>query len=62
MQQAADAGGHLARVERLCHVVIRLDLQPDDAIGFVSERRQKNHRNVAVGPQSAAKLEPVGAW
>ena len=39
-EHCSHASGELARRERLHHVVVRTELQPEDAILFVAARRQ----------------------
>lgn len=45
-QLRADARQHLDGVERLCHIVVRADVQPEDLVGVLALRRQQNHRQV----------------
>ena len=55
-----DAGHQLAWIERLRQVVVRAELQPDDAIDLVAARSQHDDRRRVVGAaQLAADREPV---
>ena len=46
-QDRAHARDELARVERLRHVVVGADLEPDDLVDVLVARRQHQHRQVA---------------
>ena len=54
------ASGELARGERLRHVVVRPELEPDDPVGLLATCRQHDHRQLGARADPAAELEPVG--
>ena len=58
-QHRPHARGELARRERLRHVVVGAELEPDDAVGLLAARRQQDHRERRAGADPAAELEPV---
>ena len=58
-QDGADARQQLARVEGLGQIVVRTQLQPDDAVGLLGQRRQHDDRQPRRGAQPAADGEPV---
>ena len=55
----AHAGGKLPHGERLDDVVVRAELQPDDAVGLVPPCRGDDHRHVGRPPQLAQDGQPV---
>jgi hypothetical protein len=56
----ARARGKLTRRERLRHVVVRAELQPDDPIRLVPPSRDQDHGQIRPSTQPAAELEAVG--
>ena len=58
-QQRAHPRDQLARRERLGHVVVGADRQPDQQVGLLAARRQHQHRDRPVALDAAADLEPV---
>ena len=60
-QDGAHAHRELARRERLRHVVVGAELEPDDAVGLLAARRQQDHGQVGASADPAAELEAVGA-
>ena len=54
-EERADAAHELGDRERLRHVVIGADLEPDDAIGLGVARRQHDDRQVALRAQRPAR-------
>ena len=59
-QHRLDARGELARRERLRHVVVGAELEPDDPVGLLAAGRQQDHGQVRRRPDPAAEREPVG--
>ena len=57
-QDGFDAQPHFARTERLGHIIIRAQLQTDDAIHLVTFRGQHQNRHVAGSPDFATQIEP----
>ena len=60
-QDRVDPQDQLARAERFRDVIVRAELQADDAIDFLRLRRQHDDRNVPrghVGLQDLADFEP----
>ena len=55
----ADTGDELAEPERLDDVVVRAELQSDDAVDLVTARGDDDDRDVRLGPQLTAEVEPV---
>jgi len=53
------AGRQLAWRERLRHVVVRAELEPDDPVGFLDARGQQDHGQLGARPDPAAEVEPV---
>ena len=45
-QLGADARQHLHRVERLCHIVVRTDVQPEDLVRVLAFCRQQDDRQI----------------
>ena len=60
-QELFDADGELARGDRLRQIIVRADLQPDDAVDVLAAGAQHNDRHVAFPPQRAADLVAVHA-
>ena len=61
-EQRAGAGHQLVRAEGLGDVVVRAELEPDDAIGFLRARREHDDGNgvrFRVGADRAADFEAV---
>ena len=58
-QQRAHARDELARGERLGHVVVGADGEPDEQVGLLAARGQHQHRHRPVALHAAADLEPV---
>jgi hypothetical protein len=56
-QYRADARHQLAWRERLDHIIIGPDLQPDDAVDLVIARGQKYHRRIGELAQAAAHIK-----
>ena len=54
-----DARDELARVERLRHVVVGADLEPDDLVDVLVARGQHQHRHVGVLADPLADLDAV---
>ena len=57
-----DARDQFAHEERLHHVIVRADLQTDDAVGFGGPRRQEDHGNVAqvrIGAELLTDLQAI---
>ena len=54
-----DPGDEGARVERLRHVVVRPELEPDDRVDVVVPRREHEDGRVAAAADLAADLEAV---
>src|SRR4029078_1213527 len=44
-----DPRDQLARTERLGHIIVRAELEADDAVGFLDLGRQQDHRHLARG-------------
>ena len=61
-QQGLDAGHHLARAEGFADVVVRTQLQPEQAINFVNAGGQHDDRHGRKGAQLVAHLHAVQAW
>ena len=60
-QHRPHAGGQLARRERLRHVVVGAELEPDDPVGLLAARGEHDHRQLGARADPAAELEPVRA-
>ena len=64
-QQRAYPRDELARVEGFAEIIVAADLEADDLVGDIFQRRQEDYRNGAVrrsrGPQAAAEGETVFA-
>src|SRR6185437_13057419 len=59
-QQGAYAGDEFAGVERLRYVIVGADLQPDDTVDIVAERRHHDDRQIGRGgAQPHADRPPV---
>ena len=58
-QLRLDAGEQLERVERLCHIVVRPDGQPEYLIRVLAFRRQQDHRHAALLAQLHRRAETV---
>ena len=58
-QHGADAGRELARRERLRHVVVGAELEPDDPVGLLASRGEHDHRELRAGADPPAQLEAV---
>ena len=54
-----DPRDELAQPERLDDVVVRAELEPDDAVDLLALRRDHDDRHVRAGPQLAADREAV---
>lgn len=61
VQHPPDPQGQLPRTEGLDDVVVGSVLQPDDPIGFLSQRGQHDHRNGGTATQLPAEVQPVHA-
>ena len=55
----ADAREQLPEAERLHDVVVRAELEPDDAVDLVAARGHDDDRHLGARPQPPAHLEPV---
>ena len=60
-QDALHARRELAGRERLRDVVVRAELEPDDAVRLLAAGGQHDHREVRARADPAAELEPVRA-
>ena len=60
-QQRPDPRHQLARRERLGHVVVGADAEPDEHVRLVVARREHQHRHRPVALDPPAHLEPVEA-
>ena len=60
-QQRAHARHQLARRERLGHVVVGADAEPDEHVGLLAARGQHQHRHRPVALHALADLEAVDA-
>ena len=61
-QHRLDSQGQFARAERLGHVVVRAEFEPDDPIRLAAQRREHDDRHLAdLARMPAADLEPVDA-
>src|SRR6266545_2567451 len=60
-EHAADSGDQLPRAERLHHVVVRAELEPDDPVGLVAAGGQHHDRDRRAGAEPPAHLEAVHA-
>ena len=60
-QQRAHARDQLARRERLRHVVVGADAEPDQHVRLAVARRQHQHRHLPLALHPPAHLEPVEA-
>src|SRR5690349_4611306 len=49
----------LARRERLRHVVVGAELEPHDAVGFLTARGEEDHGQARASPDPAAEREAV---
>src|SRR5918995_2279768 len=58
-QDRLDAGDELPRVERLRHVVVRADLEPDDLVHVLVAGGEHQDRDVPALPQPARQIDPV---
>ena len=62
-QHRADARDQLARLERLDHVVVGADLEPDDAVGRLAPGGEQDHRDVLAlrtgGGTATARPRPA---
>jgi hypothetical protein len=58
-QHGPDAGDKLAGAERLGHVVVGADRQPDHEVGLVVTGGQHDDRHPPVGLDAPAHLQPV---
>ena len=58
-QDALDSRDELARVERLRHVVVGADLEPDDLVDVLIARGEHQDRNVGALADPAAELDAV---
>ena len=58
-QHRANACGELARRERLRHVVVGAELEPDDAVGLLAAGGQHDHGQPGALADPAAELEAV---
>lgn len=59
-QHGVDAGQQLARRERLAEVVVRADLQADDAVDLVAAGGEQDDGHIVVaGPQIAQGREAI---
>src|SRR4029450_13254381 len=58
-EDALDAGHELARVERLRHVVVRADLEPDDLVDVLVPRGEHEDRDVRGLADAATELDAV---
>ena len=59
LQDRADPGHHLARAERLHDIIVAAQLEPEHPVDLVVARGEEQDRQVAVGAQPAADVEPV---
>ena len=57
-KQRADPGGQLAQAERLGHVVVGAELEPDDLVELGVLGRQHDDRHAGLGPDDPADLDP----
>ena len=61
-QHRLDPRQQLAQRERLGHVVVGAELEPEHLVAFVAARGQQQHRGLAVArPQLAQQFEPARA-
>ena len=58
-EDGPDPGDHLAGSERLDHVVVGADLQPDNSVGHGAACRHHDDRHIRVTADSAAEVTPV---
>jgi hypothetical protein len=58
-QHGAHAGQQFAGVERLGHVVVGAQLQPDDAVGLLTHGREHHDRHVALAAHPAGQFQPT---
>lgn len=58
-QDRPNAGGEFARVERLAHIVVRTQLQPDDAVDIVRAGREHENRHLRLLAEGAAHFQAV---
>src|SRR5207245_4438772 len=61
-QERPDAGEELSEAERLCHVVVRAELEPDDLVDLRALRRQHENRHARFGSNDPADLEAGQLW
>ncbi len=57
LEDGLDPSRHLARAERLDHVVVGADLQADHAVDLGIARGEEDHRHLGEPPQALAGLE-----
>ncbi|MCY1442845.1 hypothetical protein D9M71_592330 [compost metagenome] len=57
LEDGLDPRRHLARAERLDHVVVGADLQADHAVDLGVARGEEDHRHLGEAPQPLAGLE-----
>ena len=57
-EEGADPGAQLAQAERLGHVVVGAELEPDDLVELGILGRQHDDRHARLGPDDAADLDP----
>lgn len=57
-----DAHDELARIERLGEIVVRPDLEPDDAVDGRCRAGQHVDARVGADAELAGDVEPVAAW
>ena len=60
-QDRVHARDELAGAERLRHVVVGADLEPDDEVGLAVARGEHEHRHRAISLDALAHLDPVEA-
>ena len=58
-QHRADAREQLARVEGLGEIVVRSELEADDAVRLLAHRREHDDRHVGLAPHPACEVEPT---
>src|SRR3989304_1491719 len=61
-EHGAHPGAQLARAERLGHVIIRAELEPDQLVRLVRARGEHHDRPARLAPQVARHVQPVAAW
>ena len=60
-QHCAHSGDELPRRERLRHVVVGTELEPDDPVRLLAAGGEHDHGQLRARTDPAAELEPVGA-